>query len=115
MVCLNGGGAGHYHEIETGEPMLVQPEGFSGQSLDSVAVLGQFHVTLRYRQAQARTIHSVGFREHGQVLVGRAARGFENTPEGARCRDAARTRKTVKRLGQTIRRSGVCGPWRDGH
>jgi len=102
MVCLDCGGAGHYNKIKTGQFVLVQSEGFSGQALDSITVLGQLDIAFCYRQTQPRTLHAIGCGQYGQILIRRSGCGFENMPEGARCRDAARTRKPVRRLRQAI-------------
>jgi len=46
MVCMRCGGAGHNNEVETVKFMLIQPEGFTRNSLDAISVAGQSDASL---------------------------------------------------------------------
>lgn len=74
MVCMRCGGAGHNNEVETVKFMLIQPEGFTRNSLDAISVAGQSDVSLGDCKAQSRTVCTIGSGQNGQVPIRRFER-----------------------------------------
>ncbi|MFM2005022.1 MAG: hypothetical protein RLZZ09_677 [Pseudomonadota bacterium] len=84
MVCMRCGGAGHNNEVETVKFMLIQPEGFTRNSLDAISVAGQSDVSLGDCKAQSRTVCTIGSGQNGQVPIRRFERVCEYLLESTR-------------------------------
>jgi hypothetical protein len=78
------GGAGHNNEVETVKFMLIQPEGFTRNSLDAISVAGQSDVSLGDCKAQSRTVCTIGSGQNGQVPIRRFERVCEYLLESTR-------------------------------